>query len=58
MRMPSGYCAENTGTKLQALRVGEGAIRRSLQAQLKMLKEDAPILGTLSHNDRGNWHPF
>jgi Glycoside hydrolase family 5 C-terminal domain len=31
--------------KLQALRVGEGAIRRSLQAQLKMLKEDAPILG-------------
>jgi hypothetical protein len=32
--------------KLQALRVGEGAIRRSLQAQLKMLKEDAPILGS------------
>ncbi len=31
--------------KLQALKVGEGAIRRSLQAQLKMLKEDAPILG-------------
>jgi hypothetical protein len=31
--------------KLQALRVGEGAIRRSLQTQLKMLKEDAPILG-------------
>lgn len=31
--------------KIQALRVGEGAIRRSLQAQLKMLKEDAPILG-------------
>ncbi|KAI0277438.1 glycoside hydrolase superfamily [Russula aff. rugulosa BPL654] len=32
--------------KLQALRVGEGAIRRSLQAQLKVLKEDAPILGS------------
>ena len=32
-------------TKLQALRVGEGAIRRSLQSQLGMLKEDAPILG-------------
>lgn len=31
--------------KLQALRVGEGPIRRSLQTQLKMLKEDAPILG-------------
>ncbi|KAI0255170.1 glycoside hydrolase [Lactifluus subvellereus] len=33
-------------TKLQALRIGEGAIRRSLQAQLKMLKDDALILGT------------
>jgi hypothetical protein len=32
-------------TKLQALRIGEGAIRRSLQSQLKTLKEDAPILG-------------
>jgi hypothetical protein len=31
--------------KLEALRVGESAIRRSLQTQLKMLKEDAPILG-------------
>jgi len=32
-------------TKLQALRVGEAAIRRSLQSQLKTLKEDADILG-------------
>jgi hypothetical protein len=32
-------------TKLQALRIGEGAIRRSLQSQLKTLKEDAHILG-------------
>ncbi|KAI9446952.1 glycoside hydrolase [Russula earlei] len=32
-------------TKFQALRIGERAIRRSLQAQLAMLKEDAPILG-------------
>jgi len=31
--------------KFQALRIGEKAIRRSLQAQLTMLKEDAPILG-------------
>lgn len=32
-------------TKFQALRIGERAIRRSLQSQLKVLKEDAPILG-------------
>src|SRR6266702_547525 len=32
-------------SKFQALKIGEGAIRRSLQAQLGMLKEDAPILG-------------
>jgi hypothetical protein len=32
-------------SKFQALKVGEGAIRRSLQAQLKTLKDDAPILG-------------
>ncbi|KAH9969237.1 hypothetical protein BJV74DRAFT_879887 [Russula compacta] len=32
-------------SKFQALRIGEGAIRRSLQSQLKVLKDDAPILG-------------
>ncbi|KAH9032900.1 glycoside hydrolase [Lactarius pseudohatsudake] len=33
-------------SKFQALKIGEGAIRRSLQSQLGMLKEDAPILGS------------
>ncbi|KAH9958507.1 glycoside hydrolase superfamily, partial [Lactifluus volemus] len=32
-------------SKFQALKIGECAIRRSLQAQLKTLKDDAPILG-------------
>ena len=32
-------------SKFQALKIGEGAIRRSLQSQLGILKEDAPILG-------------
>ncbi|KAH8992214.1 glycoside hydrolase [Lactarius akahatsu] len=33
-------------SKFQALKIGEGAIRRSLQSQLGILKEDAPILGS------------
>ncbi|KAI0062108.1 glycoside hydrolase [Artomyces pyxidatus] len=33
-------------SNVQALKVGEAAIRRSLQAQLGMLKEDAVILGS------------
>ncbi|KAF8256359.1 glycoside hydrolase [Lactarius quietus] len=33
-------------SKFQALKIGESAIRRSLQSQLGILKDDAPILGS------------